>query len=795
MPPEVRLPEYTVNIKVVASSEDAAIQQVAQKLSEAKEKIEETGQAAEESSGGIDKLKETVKSLAEAFGLVLGAREVIEFFKDLVTEGARDEHMFNNLALSAKIYANATEETIAQAKEWVNWLRVTYAVSNDEIIPAFQKMIAITGNVSQAEKLMTVAAGASKEGFMSMTEAATVLQRYLETGLVMRGVDPVSNALREGKAAGESFATILDTRLIPAFADAGKAVNDNKTELDAWTASWKAGEAEMGQMVGGIKSVIIPALRGLGGALVDIIGGLALVGLEAKYAGKELGAFLGFGVNVQANGLKNALDTLYDQMRDIREEQEEDLAKLGEHFMKAKDIMAGVSVEVKEAGDKAAQATKEQAAASYHFFVESSQKMLDSAKTSSAQRLEILRQEAALARNTFGEQSKEYKDAQTTLVEAEKKAAEEATKVAEEHSKQMKAANDALAKSVLEVARAEESEASAALKSAKSKDDIRIAAGEAQVALKKEREAAKIALAQEKADAIAAAKGNKAAIAVINETYRNKELALEKEFENKRVAINKEADDKIAAIDKAIRDKEKQEADKYAAQLKRAANLLLTNEKKNLQQRLQAVKDFYAQERALAEGNAAALAILDQAETAELKRTKEEQVAINRDAQERIVGAMQGMFAQNKEVSLALAVVAAFEGAARAGAAMASAGPWAAAAAYAETLAQLYAAVKGIRGTDIGSSSGGSGAVSSTASPKMTMPAGYGAPPSTTPAPVYHSTTNQTGGNINVNVQTLISADGDRAVQNLAYQVAKQIPVVNRRMSRAPAVQAGKRGH
>jgi CRISPR/Cas system CSM-associated protein Csm2 small subunit len=152
------------------------------------------------------------------------------------------------------------------------------------------------------------------------------------------------------------------------------------------------------------------------------------------------------------------------------------------------------------------------------------------------------------------------------------------------------------------------------------------------------------------------------------------------------------------------------------------------------------------------------------------------------------ISTAESIFGQSKALGYAMAIVNAMQAY---NLQLSQGDPYTAWFRAAAALASGMAQAKAINSVTLG----GGGDISSTASPKMTMPAGYGAPPSTTPAPVYHSTTNQTGGNINVNVQTLISADGDRAVQNLAYQVAKQMPVVNRRMSRAPAVQAGKRGH
>jgi hypothetical protein len=149
------------------------------------------------------------------------------------------------------------------------------------------------------------------------------------------------------------------------------------------------------------------------------------------------------------------------------------------------------------------------------------------------------------------------------------------------------------------------------------------------------------------------------------------------------------------------------------------------------------------------------------------KLVHDEKVESDLDWAARAASAAASMFKQNKALNLAAAIVAAFAGAAKAGAMMAEFGPWAAAAAYMETLAQLWNAVTGIEGTDMGSGAGGGGGGTMGAAVGPMVYTGAPAAPTAGPTTNVQSTVNQPS---SVTINTL-TGDGAvataRAVQRI----------------------------
>jgi hypothetical protein len=403
----------------------------------AAEAIHGTGEAAQESAGRLGHLKETLLGLAASLGIILGVRETARLFKEMELEGAKNEHMFNSLALAEKMFTGATQADVEQGERWVTWLRQTYSVANDEIVPAYQRMIAVTKDVAEAQQLMEVAAGAAKEGMMSLTDASTVLTRYLETGVVMRGVDPLSNALREGKAAGEDFATILRTRLIPAFAEAGKTISDTQTELDKLAAGWKDAKAQMGEMLGGI-SAGIPILQGLIGFLEMVVVGISTVIQVAKMMGQTLGIALGFVASAITSGIPAAIATFREKRQEAVDEFEAWLRDMDAR-MKKLDVDIGVAAAQKP-GTSTATGPGAGNAEYWRAVEEADKRELELADKSSAKRIEIFKREVAIARVTFGEGSNEYAAAMQKLIAETDRAAKAATESAKQYASNVKAA-------------------------------------------------------------------------------------------------------------------------------------------------------------------------------------------------------------------------------------------------------------------------------------------------------------------------------------------------------------------
>jgi CRISPR/Cas system CSM-associated protein Csm2 small subunit/translation elongation factor EF-1beta len=710
------LSEYTVNIKVVASSEDAAIQQVTQKLSEAKEKIQETGQAAEESGFGISELKEKVLALAEAFGVMIGAREVISFFKEMISAGMDEEHQLIQVADAERRMAGATNEQVEHGKEWLDTLAKISGITKDQLIPSYIQALGVTKDMGTAQAILQVAAGVAAHGYGDLASSVDKMTRFMMTGMI-RGSDPLTASIIAGKNAGEDFDTILRTRLIPAFGDAGAKMNDLKMQAERQKVAWEESKEQMGQMWQGIVTMGLPVLRGLIEMLGFAVGGVAMVGTAAKLGFGEFMASLNAAyVFAKTHSLAEAQSAFNEQTKKLTDEASKSMDGIVAHLdeiVKLADTGLGKLTPEQIKAQKAAK----DAAAGYALL------------------------EAAIKQTAKTEES--YKSQMLALYRAEAKDAR-----------------------LPEEARAEAR--------VKLMDALR--ASNSKMAAEEKAQAAKNA-----ATILADQKKMQEAMKAGEEKYWQQHLNMVKQrLEDEKKLRDKAAKDSLKVVETVIRTEQ-------ALQFKHSKDF----KKMNADQLRDYIRDLNEGLIVFAQNEAKKKQIeMDLADAQILlaklvaRQKHMEELGAAQDA----ISTAESIFGQSKALGYAMAIVNAMQAY---NLQLSQGDPYTAWFRAAAALASGMAQAKAINSVTLG----GGGDISSTASPKMTMPAGYGAPPSTTPAPVYHSTTNQTGGNINVNVQTLISADGDRAVQNLAYQVAKQMPVVNRRVSRAPAVQAGKRGH
>ena len=109
--------------------------------------------------------KKALKNFAIA-GAAAGAFAV-KIGVDAVKAAASDEQAQKLLALSIRNSTSATEEAIVANSKFLDSLELQVAIDNDELIPSLQRLVAATGDLSQAQSLLKlstdVAAFAGKD--------------------------------------------------------------------------------------------------------------------------------------------------------------------------------------------------------------------------------------------------------------------------------------------------------------------------------------------------------------------------------------------------------------------------------------------------------------------------------------------------------------------------------------------------------------------------------------------------------------------------------------------------------
>jgi len=98
--------------------------------------------------------KKALKNFAIA-GAAAGAFAV-KIGVDAVKAAASDEQAQKLLALSIRNSTSATEEAIAANSKFLDSLELQVAIDNDELIPSLQRLVAATGDLTQAQSLLTL---------------------------------------------------------------------------------------------------------------------------------------------------------------------------------------------------------------------------------------------------------------------------------------------------------------------------------------------------------------------------------------------------------------------------------------------------------------------------------------------------------------------------------------------------------------------------------------------------------------------------------------------------------------
>jgi len=194
--------------------------------------------------------------------------------------------------------------------------------------------------------------------------------------------------------------------------------------------------------------------------------------------------------------------------------------------------------------------------------------------------------------------------------------------------------------------------------------------------------------------------------------------------------------------------------------------------------------------------------------TAEMAAINAESTRIaNLNAASSIAGSLGVLFGQSKAAALAQAVIGAY--AAASGSARDTPGPvWVRIAAYFAALAQVWQAVEGIRGTDMGSSGGGPGGGGAAAAPPTQVTMGGGvaatAPPiqvsrgagvaataPATPTTNIHQTTTQKQGDTYVSVQALTASQAAQAMKEISKVLPSGERAVKRQLTSSERTKVG----
>ena len=113
----------------------------------------------------INKLQKSTKKLAGAFGLAYGTTKIVQFGKASLKAFTEDDLAAKSLAKTLDNVGLGFEKIIAS--KYISDLEMQYAVIDDKLRPAFQRLIVATGDFTKAQSLLetalNVSAGTGKD--------------------------------------------------------------------------------------------------------------------------------------------------------------------------------------------------------------------------------------------------------------------------------------------------------------------------------------------------------------------------------------------------------------------------------------------------------------------------------------------------------------------------------------------------------------------------------------------------------------------------------------------------------
>jgi len=149
----------------------------------------------------LSKLNKSVKSLAGTLGIAYGARAVARFGIDSVKAFAADDKAAQILTKSLDNLGLSFSSI--QVKDFIAGLEKTYAVLDDNLRPAFQRLLTTTGSVAQAQSILLTALNLSAASGVDLVTVSEDLSKAF-VGQT-RGLAKYGLGLSQAQLKGMSF--------------------------------------------------------------------------------------------------------------------------------------------------------------------------------------------------------------------------------------------------------------------------------------------------------------------------------------------------------------------------------------------------------------------------------------------------------------------------------------------------------------------------------------------------------------------------------------------------------------
>ena len=123
----------------------------------------------------ISSLDKSLKKLAGTFATVFGAQKLLQFSKNAVNAFMADEKAAKSLELQLKNTGFAF--SAPGVENYISSLQSLYGVLDDQLRPAFQQLLTVTGSITKSQEALQTALNVSAATGKSLTEVSAALTR------------------------------------------------------------------------------------------------------------------------------------------------------------------------------------------------------------------------------------------------------------------------------------------------------------------------------------------------------------------------------------------------------------------------------------------------------------------------------------------------------------------------------------------------------------------------------------------------------------------------------------------
>jgi hypothetical protein len=191
-----------------------------------------------------------IKKAAVPAGLAIASLGAVAF--DAVKAFAEDDAAAQKLALTLSNVTYATDDQIASVEKFITKTSMAAAVADDELRPALDKLVRGTGDVAQAQDLLTLALDISAGTGKDLGSVSDALSKaYNGNFTALKKLDPaLASLIEEGADADDVFGRL-----------AGTFKNQASTAANTTSGQMKNLSIQMGEFKESIGAAVAPLIQ------------------------------------------------------------------------------------------------------------------------------------------------------------------------------------------------------------------------------------------------------------------------------------------------------------------------------------------------------------------------------------------------------------------------------------------------------------------------------------------------------------------------------------------------------